>query len=304
MSGQSVDAAVGRTAREITEQRRRLAEIDKQIAQLNRSGGAAQTERAGLERQRILAEPTWLLWGTPEALDPATQAPPEELAEQSRPRVLASLTNGVPLLVERRVGRGRVLLMTGGFSTSWSTLALTNTMLVFDRIFRDLLRQTFPRRNMTTDEHLLLPLSAAERVNRLVLSGAGHERPLGVDALGAERYAVTVGNVVHRGSYKIVARGAHDAAQSGPGLKLWELPLAVNGPAEESNLVVAPRVGPRGADARKENVLLTQQQVESGTVVGIAGQDAWKWLMAAALACLLLELAILALPSLKREASA
>jgi hypothetical protein len=207
------------------------------------------------------------------------------------------------LLVERRVGRGRVLLMSGGFSTSWSTLALTNTMLVFDRIFRDLLRQTFPRRNMTTDEHLLLPLPAAERVNRLVLAGAGHERPLGVDALGPDRYAVTVGNVVHRGSYKIVARGAHDAAQPGAGLKLWELPLAVNGPAEESNLALAPHVGPHGPGG-KDNVLITQKQVESGTVVGIAGQDTWKWLMAVALACLLVELAVLALPLLKREAAA
>jgi hypothetical protein len=228
----------------------------------------------------------------------------EELAQRGRPRVLAALTNGVAYLVQRRVGQGRVLLVSGGFSTNWSSIALTNTMLVFDRIFRDMLRQTFPQRNMSTDGQLLLPITAAERAGRMVLVGPDRETPLAVDALGPDRYGITVRNVVHRGSYRVVGLGNHDPGHTGRETKLWEVPLAVNGPADESRLAGARRADPRPGDSPEANVLATQSQAEGAALGGVAGQDAWKWLMLLALGCLLAEILLLALPHLKKGAAA
>jgi len=193
--------------------------------------------------------------------------------------------------------------VSGGFSTNWSSIALTNTMLVFDRVFRRMLRQTFPQRNMTTDGQFLLPITAAERTGRIVLEGAGRAAPLAVDALGPDRYGVTVRNVLHRGSYRIVGLGNQDPAHAGRETKIWEVPLAVNGPADESRLVGQQRAD-RAAGPAGTNVLATRQNLEGATLGGVAGQDAWRSLMATALGCLLIELLVLALPHLKKAAAA
>jgi hypothetical protein len=176
-------------------------------------------------------------------------------------------------------------------------------MLVFDRIFRDMLRQTFPQRNLSTDGQLLLPITAAERAGRIVLLGDGRETPLAVDALGPDRYGITVRNVVHRGSYRVVGLGNHDPGHTGRETKLWEVPLAVNGPADESRLVGTQRPDPRPGDPAEANLLAMQSQAEGAMLGGVAGQDAWKWLMSLALGCLLVEILLLALPHLKKGAA-
>jgi len=143
-----------------------------------------------------------------------------------------------------------------------------------------------------------LPITAAERAGRMELAGAGRAAPLAVDALGPDRYGVTVRNVLHRGGYRIVGLGNQDPAHAGRETKLWEVPLAVNGPADESRLVGPRRAGPPGT-----NVLATQQNLEGATLGGVAGQDTWRWLMATVLGCLLVELLVLALPHLKKAAA-
>jgi hypothetical protein len=286
-------------ARQIDAERARLAEIDRQLLHSG-SGESAQVERSRLEQERRVLRPHWLLWGLPEPPEASPPPKAEELAERGRPQVLAALTSGVAYLVQRRVGQGRLLFASGGFSTHWSSIALTNTMLVYDRIFRRLLRQTFPQRNMTTDGQFLLPITPAERAGRIVFSGDGRAAPLAVDALGPDRYGVTVRNVVHRGNYRILGLGNHDPGHAGRETKLWDVPLAVNGPADESRLAgLRPAAAPAGA-----GVLAAQQNLQSGTLGGVAGQDTWRWLMATALGCLLVELAILALSHLKKAAAA
>ena len=67
-------------------------------------------------------QPQWLLWAR--SLEgPDGQSPsPQELAERSKPRVLGTYTNGVPFLVERPIGRGRVLFLSTGVFRDWNTL--------------------------------------------------------------------------------------------------------------------------------------------------------------------------------------
>ena len=303
LAPETVDAMLRSEARRIDAERSRLAEIDRRLSQGGSRGESGQVERSRLEQERREIHPNWLFWGTPEPTEAAPPAKAEDLAERGRPQVLAALTNGTAYLVQRRIGQGRVLLVSGGFSTNWSSIALTNTMLVFDRIFRRMLRQTFPQRNMTTDGQFLLPITAAERTGRIVLEGAGRAAPLAVDALGPDRYGVTVRSVLHRGSYRIVGLGNQDPAHAGRETKIWEVPLAVNGPADESRLVGQQRAD-RAAGPAGTNVLATRQNLQGATLGGVAGQDAWRWLMATALGCLLVELLVLALPHLKKAAAA
>src|SRR6266511_5480692 len=85
------------------------------------------------------AEAPWLTFASPEKAD--SELSPREAAERERPRVLASLSNGVPFLVERRMARGRVLFVSSGLHSPWNTLTRTNAVLLFDRIFRAALEE-------------------------------------------------------------------------------------------------------------------------------------------------------------------
>src|SRR5690606_16417033 len=64
-----------------------------------------------------------------------------------QPRVHARFSNGLPFLVERRIGEGRVVLVASGVFSSpsgqgWNTLPLTDAMLVFDRLLRSMIEST------------------------------------------------------------------------------------------------------------------------------------------------------------------
>ncbi|MBI3860892.1 MAG: hypothetical protein HY290_03250, partial [Planctomycetia bacterium] len=75
--------------------------------------------------------------------------------------------------------------------------------------------------------------------------------------------------------------------------RLWQIDLAVNGPAEESDLKTIGEVElrRRWGDAPVRWVALGEPIRLEGAAV--RGQEFWKWLMSAALIVLLLELAVL-----------
>jgi hypothetical protein len=227
------------------------------------------------------------------------------LAERTRPRVLATLSNGVPLVIERDVGQGQVLFLASGVFRDWNTLTSTNAVLIFDRIFRDMLRRTLPRRNLGSSEQLVLPVPLDLRYARFTLTGPeGKEDPIAIEALGSERQGISVGNLSRRGHYRITAYGTDQTPQAGAGAKLWDVPLAVNGPAGESELTVLD------ADGLAERMGQTPYYwVDRGQTIQLAGapvrgQDLWRWLMLAVFACLLVELVVLVRPSSAREQEA
>jgi len=61
-----------------------------------------------------------------------------------QPRVLARLQgeSRLPFLVERPLGQGRVLLVTTGLSSGWSTFSKTDAIVLFDRLARTLVLET------------------------------------------------------------------------------------------------------------------------------------------------------------------
>jgi len=314
------DAMIPVTAEHLQQRNTALADIDRQLAELNeleskRELSPAQRDRRDdLDAQRAELQPDWLLWANKWGRLPAGQMTRqarclprlsvEELAEATRFSVLARYTNQIPYLIERRIGRGKVLFVASGVYSGWNTLSLTNTVLIFDRIFRDMLGQTLPERSVSSQRPYELPIAAAQRNARITLSGPdGLEELLAVDPVGANGYGVTVDQFTRRGHYRVTAArptksssAANTASQSNrqesPQDKLWEVPLAVNGPAEESELVSrAVQFGDAGA-----GVVDTAQAFATAGFkpAQLHAADLWKWLLLGVLAGLLLELVILA----------
>jgi hypothetical protein len=125
-----------------------------------------------------------------------------------------------------------------------------------------------------------------------------------VDAVGPDEFAVNVRNLTERGDYRLTAERSHDdeAASATPratgarpsGERLWEVEFAVNGPASESELTYLDEAGVR---ERLGNVPM--RWIAPGEPIHlegalVRGQDLWQWLLAVALACLLVELIVLA----------
>jgi len=259
-----------------------------------------EKDRGAIAETRDELQPRWLLWSNAEeALEDQTPGP-EALAERTRPHVLGSFTNQVPFLVERNIGRGRVLFVSTGVFRQWNTLTSVNTVVLFDRIFRDLLERTLPKRNLASTERVVVPVPAELREARFTLTDpAGGQQWVSVDALGSDRYGIVVRNLPHRGFYRIAAAGTQPGP--GPAANPPDVLVAVNGPAQESELKTLDEAGLRermeGAQYRwiagEESIRLLSAQ--------LAGEELWKWLLAAVLGCLVLEMAVLGWPLAGRE---
>jgi hypothetical protein len=281
--------------------RETLREIDEKLAKLNqrpggsRSGDASQAaadqERAELDGQRASLAPNWLLWH-PERGD--EQESLEKVGERARPSVLGRYQdNHYPFIVRRYLGRGQVLLLTTSLSPSWTTLPRERSSAwVYDHILRGLLSETFPTRNLDTDEQLLLPVPAADHSERFTLVDAeGQERPLTADALGGDRYGVKVSDWTKRGFYRVVAGGG--SGEDRREAKRWEVPLAVNGPAEESEL--APSKDAEAHASGDHPGFLDAAHTTTASLTQLQNQDLWAWALAGTLALLLIEIAVLAM---------
>lgn len=249
-------------------------------------------ERTMLESERDQTRPHWLLTGM--AYDRSDHSlSTDETAERSRPRVLARFSNQVPFLIERQIGAGRVLFVSTGVYREWNTLTTTHAVLIFDRIFRRLLEATLPVRNLDTVGQIVLPVAAEERQHQFrLVRPDGKDSPLSLDALGPDRFGVTVENLTQRGVYQIEARPSQDT----PG-ESWQVRLAVNGPAYESDLTplaeqnLAERLAGFRWTATGQAITLAAAPLE--------GRDVWKWLIVAVIAGLLGELLFVAWPSLR-----
>lgn len=307
VSDETAERMIAAVAERLRRRQGDLAEIDGRLAELDELVSRRQPspeesrQREDLLQRRSRLEPAWLRWRHPLQVDPGRQ-PVEELARRTRFSVLARYSNALPYMVQRRIGRGKVLMVTSGVYSGWNTLSLTNTVLVFDRILREMLRETLPKRNLDCQRPHLLPVAAARRNARITLTGPhDFEELLAVDAVGPARYAVTVDNVTRRGHYRVtVVRGGESSAD-GPPEKLREVPLAINGPAEESELVSAAEAELRGGRGGPDSAAAAGPFSLGGFQrAQLHGTDLWKWIMLAVLAGLLLELVFLAWPSRSR----
>lgn len=133
--------------------------------------------------------PTWLLWAERQ---PPPLPTPQDQAQFETPRVRARYTGGKPYLVERNLGRGRIVFVSSGAYTGrdwtgWNTMSNTSAMLVFDRLLRSMIESTLPPRNVATTNEVQIPIEPGLRRNRFAMIRPGwlgkHDTPAPRDAI-------------------------------------------------------------------------------------------------------------------------
>jgi hypothetical protein len=280
------------------------------------AGELGDTDRAAREQdeqQLQQLRPKWLLFGqgSPDLFDETLSEVPsqrqqqlEALAARTRFRVLAEFDNGIPFLVERSIGRGRVVLVTTGVAPQWNTLAKSYAMALFDRMLRSMIESTLSQRNYPPVEEIDYPVGDDPNL-QFALYRPGHEQTAEtVDAgfVGADRRAATVRNALTRGVYRLAAfdPAADGAGEEAP-MPKWETRFAVRGEPVESDLTALSR---EQFDRRQLGDRL--RWVGPGESISLAGaqvrgQDWWKYLVVAVLLLLLLELLLLGWPAYRRR---
>ncbi len=266
-------------------QRTELADLDGKLAALETAAGAGGSpgKIADLSQERERIRPSWLTWKKAGADEDHLSI--DDLAQRARPAVLASYNNDLPMLLRRQWGRGQVLFLTTSLSPEWTTLHnLPQSAWLMDRIARCVLAETLTSWNVSTEKGLVLPVAVGERGARYTLVDTdGKPHALSVDALGGDRYGIGLVDLTQRGIYRVKAVRSDDAAP-GDGVPLWEIPLAVNGPAEESQLIPAER-----SQAEAKSFVDASAQAYSASPMQLEGVDMWKWLIGLMLVLLLAE---------------
>ncbi|HEY2148027.1 MAG TPA: VWA domain-containing protein, partial [Pirellulales bacterium] len=326
----TIDKMVASETKRIEQERSQLAEVDSQIqalAEKELRGQLDAGERAALERaqrQRDEIVPNWLLFDSLRDREPSDTSA-AELAERTKPKVALRYDNQIPFLVERQIGRGRVLLFTSGFLSPWNDLPTKNAVWLIDRILRSRIESTLPERNVDTSSRPIdVPVSASERNEQFYLVHPnGKEQLLEVERIGRDQFGVTVGDFSQRGLYRMAIRKPQTAVE--PAANKAETKtvgkmsaktspdelIAANGPDDESKL--AP-IDEQAAAAKIKGdsgaAPANYRWVARGAPISLSGaevwgQDTWWWLILAVLVCLFVELAILAWPAFleRREAA-
>jgi hypothetical protein len=309
----AVEQAAAKAATDyFTGKREKLAALDHQLAALETAAGAAnsQAQIAALHKEREKLQPSWLSWKTVDPRGDAEQLPVSDLAERAQPEVLARYNNDLPMLVRRRWGRGQVLFLTTSLSREWTTLhELPQSAWLMDRIARCILSETLTAWNVSSEKSLVLPVSAGDRGARFTLiNPEGKPQSLGVDALVGDLYGIGLNDLTQRGIYHVKAlrRDASDANAAAPAngdssdndSLLWDIPLAVNGPADESQLVPMQK-----SQADGKSFADASAQIDSASPMQLEGVDFWKWLIGLMLVLLLAELLLAARSTSRREAA-
>ena len=290
------DSAAEAATKYFGEQREKLAALDHQRAALESAADAAKSQDkiAALDREREKLQPAWLTWKNGDDRGGGGIRPVDDLAQRARPAVLASYNNGQPMLVRRQWGQGEVLFLTTSLSREWTTLHdQPQSAWLMDHIARSMLSGTLASwSNVDSEKGVVMPVAAGERSAHFTLTDPeGKQRTLSVDPQGGDRYGVGLGDLTRRGIYHV------SAAQSDGGASLWEIPRAVNGPAEESQL----------APAQTSQVAVTSfvdatAQAYSSSPLQLQGVDLWKWLIGLLLVLLLAEFLLAARSTSRGEA--
>ncbi len=239
-------------------------------------------------------DPKWLSWRNPLARD-VSDMDVDQLVNFTQPRVLGEYDNGHPFVVEREIGKGRVIMMTSGMWPQWNTLTLDNGVLLLDRIMRSLLVRSLPDRTFGPENEILIPLAASEQASSFTVDGPGKSEPTvqGVEALGAQSFGLLLRSIQKRGVYKIERKDDEKEGADATKQAKWSMSLAINGPSDESELTSSNR-----SDIPDRIGKTNFSWVEGDAKISLAGKsyighDFWWVLMLLTLGCVLLEMVLL-----------
>ncbi len=326
---QRIDELIAAEGKRLAEQRAFLAESDKRLAEWRRmeaDGGLTAADvaaRDGELLRRQALQSRWVAWPSPRPT--AIESPTSDVTAEARaaaPRVLARFTNGLPFLVERRIGQGDVLFVATSIRSGWNTWPGSYTMFLADRIMRRRLQRTLPLRDVSTGRDVAIPVDANDVEQSFAVT-----RPDGtvvvqdVEALDAEHYGVTIAGLYERGFYRLdrhseeranddpsnAQDSAGDSTQSLDDVALRATPptlLAVNGSAEESQLAPIDRQKLiDSASSTSKFRWIAPGEAVSIEGAAVRGQNLWWWLVATVAACLIVEMTALAWPGLSASRS-
>lgn len=278
-------------------------EKKREAGTFDQEDAAADTDD---QRRRAKIAPNWLLWKRQESLEDDSQLSPQEIADRSRPTVLARMKGtGHPFLAERKIGDGTVIFQSSALlRKSWTTLSATNAMLIYTRVLQGLVSDTLPNRNYEAGQRIVLPVEAGSRYRYTLTRPNGNVDRLRVEALGAETYGVSIRNAFTGGVYRLMTYRIDPENPTAEGEKVRDVPLSVNGPGDESELSMA------GAEEIKDRLGEegNYRWIEEGEDISlegaqIRGRDTWKLFVLIALVCLLAEMLVLAWPGISRKAA-
>ena len=238
--------------------------------------------------------------------------------------MIGRFTNHVPFLIERRVGKGRVLFLSTGMTASWNAAAGVsatwnalksgdaNAQSLFALIFEPLLKASLaePKRNFDTTKDIELRLSSADRAARFEVTRPANEpaQSLSEETLRDGGPGLVIRQVTQRGIYAVAAfhddRVLSTAQETQPMLPSWTLPVAANGPAGASELIYvkADDLRERLGDAKWHWVGVGDEISLEGAELW--GQQLWWWFILAALALLATEMVVLAWPRIQQPEAA
>jgi len=307
-------------AKRIESGREVLDEFDKASRRWEEQAAAGKelteaelTEKRTVEADYARVNPNWLLWADRSRIDDR-RYDVDKTALLGRPRVLARFDNDLPFMTERKLGRGSVIMVASSLRGDWNTLSGENAFFMFDRIVRSKLHATMETpqnpRNFSSSRPAEIRVEPQHQHARFTVTRPdGEEQMLTVGALGADTYGVTVDDLTARGIYEIRGQLADDASADGSvASEIMRVPLAVNGPSDESNLTTINAEGlkQRAGDDTKVRWVGRGEQIsmEGAQVWGsLMGVSFWKWLIGLVIVCLLVEMTVLAWPTIKRTAT-
>jgi hypothetical protein len=301
----TADAMVAAETARITKTRDLISTSDvsrSEWDELERQGNLNDeqaSERAFDEARRREVQPRWLSWSDTDELARLDELSPEELAERSRPQILARYTlEERPFLTERRIGTGRTFFLSSGLFSSWNTLTSTNAILMFDRMLRQLLEDTLPRRNYETGDVVTLAARRSDLLRWELVQPDETRDAISVEALSAERFGLRIHRAVTNGHYDVVSTSTNATANA-PTDQASEATtlLSFNCPPEESELETLDALTFENQAGTDGYCWLESDETISVEGARIRGRDLWKWLIGAVLIFLLTEMLILAWPN-------
>jgi len=257
--------------------------------------------------------------GDPEKRYAAEDVPPalraldrkiRELVDRQMPRVLGrydvsqadlkkfGLSGPPAFAVERRLGRGRVVMLTSGLysrTAPWNDLHNTAAMSVLDHVARTLLESTLPGRNYEPQMVINVPIASGGAELALQRPGSDEREYLGAGGyIRRDVRGVTIRGALSRGVYHLVGYSQPPAGSSAPPIELWKTPVVVRGDPDESELTPLSR-----EQFERDTAGLKVRWVGPGEEINLAGSqirgaNLWWWLILAVLLILLVEMTLLA----------
>ncbi|HEY2415838.1 MAG TPA: hypothetical protein VGI40_26595, partial [Pirellulaceae bacterium] len=253
-------------------------------------------------------KPPWLLWADDavEFHDTFVSNSGFGIAQENLknrlPRVLAryDLPGKPAFLVSRQIGRGQVVFCSTGVLSPWNTLPKTNAVLLFDRLMRTMIENTLPNYQTPPIERFTLPLPIAEQHLTVSLQrpGATVDEPLDVTFISAERRGVTVSGLLARGIYRVTGKRLGVAGVASSDAVIWDVPIAVNGEPDESDLTPLTRSAFEKRVSSRTFRWLDPGEELAAAGGGQSGQNMWWWLALIVLLLLGAEMAVIAAPNL------